>query len=248
MKRAALLTLFAGMLTVISFGIMSLQSGGTLRPAAYPNPHGFTSAIIWFELADSADEIFANLGPADSDIGKDLRIRMNRLHKYDFIFMVCYTSLFASIFYYLYRAMRSTGAARVIDPVILFSMLVCAVAMLLGDALENKQLLALTGYSVVESVPDTIISSLKEWTTLKWGMIFFSCAVASIQYARYFTWRLPGIFFILLYALTSLIGFSALILNGYRHWIEYTNSMLAIAWMFSLGHAGVLYFSRKRKR
>jgi hypothetical protein len=245
MKKSALFTVIMGLLTLVTFALLMIEIGGEVRPWQYPNPHGFKAAMVWFELTDTADELFANLGPADSGQGKEIRAKMDAGNKYDFLFMPCYSIFFASVFLYMNRALKSKGRSSSFDGNVLRGMCLCALLMLIGDVLENRQLFLLTTYNSVQEVPSPVLCSLKLWTTMKWGSIFFACAVASVYYARYFSLRRPvGILFVLLYACSAWSGALGLIISHYRFIIETTNTIIAIAWFSSIIHAGILAFSR----
>lgn len=245
MKKVALFSLIMGLLTLITFSLLMIKMGGEVRPWQYPNPYGFKAAMVWIELTDTADELFANLGPADTDKGKEIRAKMDIGDKYDFLFMPCYSIFFASIFLYLIKLLQLKGKKLSLDGKVLWGMCFCALAMWLSDAFENKQLMLLTSFSSAQEVPAAILRALKFWTTMKWGMIFFTCAVAAVYYARYFSLRRPaGIMFVLLYASCALSGALGLTLSKYRSIIETTNMIIAIAWCLSMIHAGMLAFSR----
>jgi hypothetical protein len=249
MKKVALFTLIMGLLTLITFALLMVKMGGEVRPWQYPNPHGFKAAMVWFELTDTADELFANLGPADMDKGKEIRAKMDIGNKYDFLFMPCYSIFFATIFLYLIKLLRLKGNELSLDRKVLWGMCLCALAMWLSDASENKQLLLLTSFGSVQEVPVAILHALKLWTTMKWGMIFFVCAVAAVYYARYFSLQRPaGIIFALLYASCALSGALGLSISKYRSIIETTNMIIAVAWFLSIIHAGMLAFSRSPQK
>jgi hypothetical protein len=244
-KKAALFTLIMGMLTLATLALVMMKMGGEVRPWRYPNAYGFKNAMVWSQLVDTADELFADLGPADSDMGKEIRAKMDIGNKYDFLFMPFYSIFFASIFLYLIKSLELKEKKLPFDGKVLWAMFVCALIMWLSDVFENRQLLSLTSFAPAREVPAAMLRSLKIWTTIKWGMIFLACAAAAVYYARYFSLKRPaGIIFVLLYACSALSGALGLALTDYRSVIETTNMIIAVAWCFSIVHAGILAFSR----
>ena len=245
MKKAALFTFFMGALTVASFGLFIVKMGGEVRPWSYPNPHGFKAAMVWFELTDSAEELFENLGPFDGESGRAIRSRLDTGNTYDFIFMPCYSIFFAAIFFYLFKGLKEKGMARPFDRYLLFFMCAASLGMWISDIFENRQLLMLTGYATAAGVPGAVLIKLKFWTTMKWGLIFFACAIAAVQYTRYFSLRTAaGIIVALLYASSAATGAVGIAVSRFRFVIETTNMIIALAWFATIIHAGGIAFAR----
>lgn len=240
-KKTSFLVLLAGILTLLSVILMTVMAGDNPPPHTMPNEWGFRKAILWFELARSPDEIFAVLGDPATEDGKNLRIVMDTMNRYDYGFMVCYSLFNATLFIFAgvlnrWRSRRVFGSSILINAGLILSL-----AMLLGDALENVQLLKLTGFMTVKEIPDALIGSLQIWTRVKWFSIFLSCLLLGLSYSSYFG-RSAGFLLAVCYTTAAISGFFSITLPWARSLAEIASNVLAIAWLISLLHASWVFF------
>ena len=243
-KRAAFIALLAGVLTFISLGVMIGASGGVVPPATFPNEPGFRQAVFWFELADSGREIELALGNPATDTGRRIRAAMDATHRVDFIFMVCYCAFTASLFLLLYRLTASSDAGM--PRAALFAGLALCAAALLGDVLETLKLLELSAHPAPGQIGDGILP-LQVWTRVKSGALSAAGIILAAYYGRYFRWRLSRMAIPTLFALSAVAGFAAIAINELRFLIEYAGSLGMTAWLATLVHAAMVFFSRERE-
>ena len=244
-KRSSMFVAAAGIATLLSFIIMAAQSGGPLKPADHPNERGFNSAIIWFELLDSRDELFLVLGDPGSDIGRELRQRLDTANRYDFAFMVCYSCFYASLFVLLFALLRDVRMR--IDRIVLIAGLSLSLFMLVGDFNENLRLLELSGFGDLTEVREGAITMLRVWTRVKWFSIFIAGLLLAWQYFRYFGARLAGVVFGLLFIIPSLAGSAAFFIPGRGYLLETGSNLLALAWISALGYGVAVYFKTRKE-
>jgi hypothetical protein len=243
-KKSSLFVSLAGLFVIISFLTMSIQTGGSRKPAEHPNTRGFNSAIIWFELLESRDELFRALGDPGTDQGRELRAAMNTLNRYDFFFMVCYSLFYASLSVFLY--MLLSGRRGRLDRLLLFAGLALSLSMLAGDFCENLRLLELSACNNPGEIGQGSIGMLMLWTRVKWFSIFISGLLLASHYIRYFNARVTGVIFAILFVVPSIAGISAFFIPGKGFLLEAATSLLGVAWFAALAHGIIVTAKRSR--
>jgi hypothetical protein len=240
-RRRALFVVITGLATIISVIVMMTMAGKELPPHKIPNDAGLHSTMLWFELAYTPQEIFDNLGPIHSPHGPPRRMQLDIANQYDYAFMVCY-SLFNAALIYLVTHLNIYRLKSLIKlRVFLVLGLLLSVAMLLGDIVENVQLLELTKVQSVADIGATsLVSNLVYWTRVKWGAIFVVCLMLSAGYASYFR-RIPTLLLPAVYAVAGISGLIAISLADTRIVMEMLSTRaIAVAWAASLLHAGLV--------
>jgi hypothetical protein len=118
-----------------------------------PLPAGFITPVMAFEFAGSADEVGKLFDPDGSAAA------MDRVNRWDFLYMTLYNAFLGA---FALVAARQTGNRRFCVAAALAPLILAA------DALENVQLLALTGMldGGDMSAP---LARLRLFTWLKWG-------------------------------------------------------------------------------
>ncbi|MBN1531346.1 MAG: hypothetical protein JXA20_01660 [Spirochaetes bacterium] len=240
-KKASLFVTVAGLLVIISFLTMTTQTGGARKPAVHPNVRGFNSAIIWFELLESPDELFLALGDPGTEQGRALRLTMDTLNHYDFFFLACYSVFYASLSLFLYTLLSERRGR--LDRPLLYAGIALAVLMLIGDCCENLRLLELSAYTNSGEVSEGSIGMLMLWTRIKWFSIFIASLLLATQYTRYFTVRIAGVLFAILFIVPSISGFAAFFIPGKGFLLETASSLLGVAWASALVH-GIVVLKR----
>jgi hypothetical protein len=242
-KRVSLFVVAAGLFTFIVFGIMTSQYSGNSKPAVYPNERGFKTAIIWFELLDTPEELFLVLGEPGTQIGKRLRTTLDKINKYDFVFMVGYSLFYASLFLFTFVLLRDRKWRY--NKNILYMGLMLSTVMLLGDMLENVKLLELSAYQTGAEVNQSSITMLRIFTRIKWFSIFIAGILLSFQYYRYFTARIAKVVCSILFLLPSITGFITFVMPNKGFFLEAGSNLLGITWIAALVHAAVKLFGKE---
>lgn len=241
-KRIIILASLVIILGIASFGLLGLliSFGGPepLRPATFPNEPGFQSAIIWFELAATKQEVFQILGDPKDPQGAHIRQVMDKMNTYDYCYMVLYSLMCIFIFVLMfYLNQNKPGSASAKTRVLYFSVFIC-IAMLAGDAMENVQLLKLTKYTIVADVDDAVVTALNIWTRVKWGAIFIFAAIMAYEYFSYFKGKnIPQALFIIAYGSCAILGIVSLSIPGTRYLAETASYLIALSWLLSIIHA-----------
>jgi hypothetical protein len=221
--------------------LISLGGPEPLRPATYPNGPGFQNAMIWLELAASKQEVFQVLGEPMDQSGEHIRQVLDISNKYDYCYMVLYPLLclfIAVLMFYLNQ--NREGAGGVKNRIFYFCVFI-SIVMFAGDAMENVQLLKLTKYAAVEDIQDAVITALNIWTRVKWGAIFIYTAIMAGIYFAYFKGKkFPQILFVLAYGSTAILGIVSLSIMDLRFLVEIASYILALSWLFSMVHAGIV--------
>lgn len=236
-RRIGYVAVITGIATIGSVVLMQVMAGPEVPPHSTGNAAGFHSTMLWFELALTPKEIFDNLGPINSDAGQARRLNLDIANKYDFAFMVCYSLYNASLIYLVthlnvYR-LKSLLKLRVF----MVLGILLSIAMLVGDIVENVQLLELTKVLYAEDIQQSTMSSLIYWTRVKWGAIFAVCIMLSAGYASYFR-RIPTLLLPAAYAVAGVSGVIAISVADARVVMEYISiRAITIAWAASLVHA-----------
>ncbi|MDZ4860229.1 MAG: hypothetical protein SGI88_14730 [Candidatus Hydrogenedentes bacterium] len=236
-KRAALMVVLSGAATIVSVIVMRAAAGTELPPHSTHNPEGFRSAMLWFELAASREEVFAVLGPAHLPDGVARRKQLDTANYYDFAFMVCYSIYNACLIYFVTQLQLYRLTTLLKLRVFLALGLSLAAAMLAGDIVENVQLLAMTKAPDSVDIPDASVLTLMYWTRVKWGAIFVTCLMLCAGYASYFR-RIPTLSLSAMYAVAGVTGLVSISLPNARPLLETIGSpAIALAWATSLVHA-----------
>jgi hypothetical protein len=243
-KIASLLVTIAGIAVVVSFLVMGSRSGGPLRPADHPNERGFNSAMIWFELIDSPDELFRAIGDPGSETGIDIRRRLNAMNRVDFFFMTGYSLFYASLFFLLFVLLGEAGIST--TRFFLLAGLGLSAAMLAGDINETTRLLELSGFTTLGEVREGAVTALRIWTRVKWFSIFIAGILLAWRYFRYFGAKLSGIIFGLLFLVPALGGFAGFFIPGAGYILEASSNLLGVAWAVALGHGAAVFIKSMR--
>ncbi|MBE2222072.1 MAG: hypothetical protein IAF02_11045 [Anaerolineae bacterium] len=156
-KRPFLLSGLLG-IAVILVSLLSL----IVFPRTSPGQiEGIRSPIIAFEFAQTVEEINTLFGSAGSPERADMVRQMNQGNSLDYVYMLLYSGF---LFSFSWTAAKQSGQKW------LYLGTVLAVLALLGDALENVQLLTITAN--IHS--GDFVEALKRlhWLTwLKWGSL-----------------------------------------------------------------------------
>ncbi len=244
-KRITIIAALVIILGLASFGMLGLliSFGGPepLRPATYPNEPGFQNAMIWFELAASKQEVFQILGGSQEQIGIHIRQVMDKMNTYDYAYMVLYPLMgmfFSALVFYLIQGTAGSAAAK--TRVFYFCIFIC-IAMFAGDAMENMQLLKLTKYARADDIPDAVVTALNIWTRVKWGAIFVFAAIIAYEYFQYFREKkIPQAIFFVAYGSSAILGLVSLSLATHRNLVEIASYLIALSWLLSIVHAGIV--------
>ena len=243
-KRIIILASLVIILGLASFGMLGLliSFGGPepLRPATYPNEPGFQSAIIWFELAASKQEVFQILGDPKDQQGVHIRQVMDKTDVYDYGYMVLYSLMCFFILALIFYLNQNKPGAAAKTWILYVSAFMC-IAMLAGDAMENVQLLKLTKYASVADVDDAVVTALNIWTRVKWGAIFIFTIVAAYEYFVYFYGKkIPQALFVIAYGSSAVLGMVSLSAMSMRYLAETASYLVALSWLVSIVHAGIV--------
>jgi hypothetical protein len=165
-------------------------------------PPGFITPVMAFEFAESADEV-SQLFAVDGSAAA-----MDRVNRWDFLYMALYSGF---LFAFALTCARQTGRGYFYIPAAL------AVGILVADALENVQLLAITrvlsdaDISPVMGELSPLLSRLRLFTWLKWGglAVYF---LLLWPYFRGLASRWRGVRFVA--ALPALLAVVALLARG----------------------------------
>lgn len=239
-RQAAFAVAITGVATLVTAMLLVVIPGAAPSPATTGHPAGFTNTILWFELAKDADEVFANLGPSDDPTGQERREVLDGINRWDFGFMVAYSTFHGALFVLIWTLNRGrrfwSGRWYVIEG------LFFAGVMLVGDVFENIQLLRLTGYADASDVTAGVVHQLNVWTRVKWGAIFAASALLAVGYAVYFLrpsakpFSRAGLITAILFLAAAGLGFPSLAVESLRHWVEHASICLLPAWVLALGH------------
>ena len=182
------------------------------------NVPGFVSPVVGFELASTPEHVLGILGHPENPARPAAVAAMNRGNRIDFLFMIAYPALFVGIAWML-------AAHGSLSRMLLGVMIMFAVGMWLGDALENRELLFLSKATDPAAMTPSL-ARLQRFTHVKWNAIFGACAVlalGTLQERGWFRWS--GYAF----GLAAVSGFAASF--GYLTGIEIGMYLLAIGWI-----------------
>lgn len=157
-------------------GLIVIAWGGFLM-LVFPSqvaemPPGFSTPIIAFEFIKSAEEA-SNLFRSTASIdGSQIKQAMDLGNRLDYVYMFLYS---AFLFFFAYTVSTTYNI-----PIYRLGMLLAAVA-LLGDAMENLQLLGITS-GLPSGEIQAELDALQLWTWIKWG----SLALYFLLFSTYF--------------------------------------------------------------
>jgi hypothetical protein len=212
--------------------VLALFVAGLLfspRAAVRANLPGFSNPVVGLELVGTPAEALDILGHPGDPGRPDMIRRMRLVTWLDFLFLLAYPAFHAAVALLLHARGR-IGATTVRVVVAL------AVAMSLGDAVENVQILALCD-TVDPAVMAGPLGWLRAATVFKWGAIFVASAVLAAGVRRergWWRWTTP------LFALGALSG--AL---GAAHppAVEWSLAPLGLAWLATYARAWAAFES-----
>jgi hypothetical protein len=124
---------------------------------------GFRSPIIAFEFAETVEEINTLFGPNGSPKQAEMVRQMDQGNRLDYLYMLLYSSF---LFSFAIVAVKQSGQKW------LYAGAILAVSALIGDALENVQLLTITANLQSGDFGDAL-ARLHWFTWLKWGSLAF---------------------------------------------------------------------------
>jgi hypothetical protein len=167
-QRPFLISGFIGLAVIV----MSLVNMRLFPQNAPGQIDGIASPIVAFEFAETPADIEALFGPAGSSARQAMVQAMDRGNRADYLYMLLYS---AFLFSFAWIAFRQTGQKW------LTAGMVLAALALVGDGLENVQLLQIT--AVLDSGEfGAALTRLHWFTWLKWG----SLALYFVLMAGYF--------------------------------------------------------------
>jgi hypothetical protein len=185
----------------------------------HENLPGMTNPLLSFELASVPEHVFGILGRPGEPPREEAVRRTDLGNRLDFLFMIAYPALFAGIALLL----EAHGS---VSPGVRTMVVGLAVLMAVGDALENRELLSLSGASDGAAMLPAL-ARLQVVTRIKWYAIFAASGLIASGVWResgWWRWSAP------LYALTALCGVASLV---YLPAIEISMYTLAIAWVMT---------------
>jgi hypothetical protein len=216
-ERRALLGLrVAGSVALVLF--VAFQIVNPRRPAVENTP-GFRDPVAGFELASTPDHVFGILGRPGSFQRGETVVRMRLGIWLDYPFLLAYPAFYIAIAGLL---VARGGVPRPLAGA-LFAL---PVAMALGDALENRELLAL---ATTVDPPDMWphLARLRVFTLFKWYAIYAASGiVALLVWRRRDWWRWSAPFF----GLAALLGLVSLV---HLPAIEWGIAPLGVAWLMT---------------
>lgn len=229
----AVLVVAAGLLTILSVLLMT-GLGGSIPPR--PGSE-YKSRMVEFELVLSQEELARVL---DS---QEVRSRLDANNRWDFLFMICYSLLNAAFFLYVASLNRLRQRKRFRGSGFIRTGLALSVSMWAADAAETLQLLDLSAESPQSG--DSGLWVLIVATRLKWGALFAACAALGLGFAAY-AGRSGGILIAVLFASAGVVGFMSLAHPDTRPLCELATALMAVGWIFLLGHAVIRAFTPAR--
>ncbi len=150
--------------SVISLFIFPQTSPGQIE--------GFRSPIIAFEFAQTVDEINILFGPNSSPEQADMVRKMDQGNTLDYLYMLLYSGF---LFSFALVSVKQSGKKW------LYLGAVLAVLALVGDAVENVQLLTITANLQSGDFLEAL-ARLHWFTWLKWGSLALYFLVMSVWF------------------------------------------------------------------
>jgi len=212
-RRAILLLRLAGSAVLLLF---LLSAAVAPRAPVRANTPGFHDPVIAFELASRPEHVFGILGRPGSAERGIVAVRMRLATWIDFLFLLAYPCIYVGI------ALLQRAHGRV-SRRMAGVLMALAAAMVVGDSLENRQLLRLME-EVDPSHMAPELARLRIFTLVKWYALYTASALVAVPVWRETGWwRWSGVFF----ALTALVGLAAMV---HLPAIEWSVVPLGIAW------------------
>jgi hypothetical protein len=183
------------------------------------NTPGFSNPVIGFELTSRPQHVFGILGrPGSAERGM-VALRMRLATWIDCLFLLAYPLIYVGIAFLLAAHGRlRRGTVTVV--------VVLAIAMAVGDALENQELLRLMR-EVDPTHMRPALARLRIFTLVKWYALYAASALVAVHVWREASWwRWSGVFF----GLAVLLGLAAIF---HLPAIEWSVAPLGIAWMMT---------------
>src|SRR6266850_2276979 len=212
-RGAVRLVRIAGSSVLVLF--VAFQFVNPRRPAVANTP-GFSDPVAGFELAATPDDVLNILGPPGSPVRDETVRRMVAGTRLDFLFLVAYPAFTAGIALWLV----ARGAPRWLGTVTI----ALAVAMAVGDALENLELLRLAR-TLEPAAMTPALARLRVFTLLKWWAIYAAAGLLAV-----FAWRERG-WWRWTAALFGLAAVCGLVSLAHRPAIEWGIAPLGLAWL-----------------
>jgi hypothetical protein len=201
---------------VLSVVLLRLMPGAPVTA----NVPGFSSPVIGFELASEPAHVFGILGAPGMPERAEAVRRMDLGNRIDFAFLVAYAGLYVGIVLLLRAHGRVPGALATV-------LLVLPLVMAAGDALENRQLLILSGLVDPAAMAGSL-AALGFWTRLKWYAIYLeSGLIAPLVWREAGWWRWSALPF----GAAALLGLISLV---HLPALEYGSYVLGVAWLMTL--------------
>jgi hypothetical protein len=212
-RGAVRLVRIAGSSVLLLF--IAFQVVNPRRPAVANTP-GFSDPVAGFELASTPDDVLNILGPPGSPVREETVRRMVAGTRLDFLFLVAYPAFTAGIALWLV----ARGAPRWLGTVTI----ALAVAMAVGDALENLELLRLAR-TLEPAMMTPALARLRVFTLLKWWAIYAAAGLLAV-----FVWRERG-WWRWTAAPFGLAAVCGLVSVAHRPAIEWGIAPLGLAWL-----------------
>ena len=212
-RGAVRLVRIAGSAVLVLF--VAFQFVNPRRPAVANTP-GFTDPVAAFELASTPEDVLNVLGTDSTPAREDTVRRMVAGIRLDFLFLIAYPAFTVGIALWLVArgAPEWLGSATI----------ALAVAMAVGDALENRELLHLAA-TLDPAAMTPGLARLRVFTLLKWWAIYAAAALLAV-----FVWRERG-WWRWTAALFALAAVGGLVSVAHRPAIEWGIAPLGLAWL-----------------
>jgi hypothetical protein len=218
--RALRLLRMAGTAVLVIFIAMMVVNPG--RPVESNTP-GFIDPVAGLELASRPQHVFGILGSPTAPARAEIVRRMVLLTRLDFLFLIAYPA------FHLGMACLLLGRGAVWPP-LAAALVILPIAMMAGDALENLQILVLTGLLEPEPMLP-VLARLRLFTVLKWGALYLDSALlAGLIWRQHEWWRWSGP----LFGLGALLGLFAVV---HPPAIEWSMLPIGVAWAMTLARA-----------
>ncbi len=186
---------------------------------ARENTPGFRDPVTAFELASRPEHVFGILGrPGSAERGM-VAVRMRLATWLDCLFLLAYPCIYIGIALLL-------GAHGGMSRALVLLVGALAVAMAVGDALENRELLLLV-QAVDPLGMAPALERLRLFTLVKWYALFAASALVAIPIWRergWWRWSAP------LFAGAALLGLVAVF---HLPAIEWSVAPLGLAWVMT---------------
>jgi len=206
---------------IIAIILTVIGQGAAIDPDS--NPHQIDHAMIWFEFLSSPEELPLVLGtPGSPD---DLRADLNLANYVDFAFLLAYPGFHITLFLFF----LSIPNLRKLKWLNYFGILLAAI-MLVGDLVENIQLLILADPEIILEADGTYntIWVLFVSTRIKWWAIFIASGILSWNF---FQWQTSHFrkFMAFLFLVSMFLGITGLIYQF--SYVQLALKCMALAWI-----------------